>query len=110
VFSLVFQRFGNEVNSGLVLVVFQVTVNTVVAGVDLAALEPFVAGRIAGIQDFIPVFIPGQQIGIFFLAVGEIIQAEPVIDAFVRHVGLGDELRGRIIVSFFLPVYGNLRL
>jgi hypothetical protein len=110
VLVFLFQRFGNEVNGGLVLVIFQVTVDAVVAGVDLAALEPFEAGRVAGIQDLIPVFVPGQQVGIFLETVGEIVQAEPVVDALVRHVCLGDELCRRIIVSFFLPVNGNLRL
>jgi hypothetical protein len=68
-----------------------VTIDAVVAGVDLAALEPFEAGCIAGIQDLIPVLVPGQQVGIFLETVGEIVQAEPVVNAFVRHVGLGDK-------------------
>ncbi len=110
VLGLFFQGFGNKVDGGLVLVSLQVAVDAVVAGVDLAALEPFVAGCVAGIKNLIPVFVPGQQIGIFFETVGKIFQAEPVVNAFVSHVRLGDEFRGRIIVSLLLPVYGNLRL
>ena len=110
VLGLFFQGFGNKVDGGLVLVRLQVTIDAVVAGVDLAALEPFVTGCIAGIQNFIPVFVPGQKVGIFLIAVGKIIQAEPVIDAFVRHVCLGDKIRGWIIVPLLLPVYGYLRL
>ncbi len=92
VLVFLFHRFGDEVNGGLVLVVFQVTVYTVVAGVDLAAFKPFVAGCITGIQGLIPVFIPGQQIGVFLETVGKIIQAETIVNALVRHVCLGDEI------------------
>ena len=103
-----FERLRHEMNRRLVLVFGQMTVHAVITGIDLSALEPFVARGIAGIQDLVPVFVPGQQIGVFLEAVREIIQAETVIDFFIGHIGLGDEFRCGIIESFFLPVNGNL--
>jgi hypothetical protein len=73
---------GHEMDGGLVFVLGQMAVDAVVAGIDLAALEPFPAGCVAGIENLIPVFVPVQQVGILFEAVGEIVQAETFVNGF----------------------------
>jgi hypothetical protein len=104
-----FQGLGHEVDGRLVLVLGQVAVHAVIRGVDLAALEPFPAGRVAGVQDIIPVFVPVQQVGIFFEAIGKVVKAKTIIDRRIRHVCLCDKLIGGIIVFFFTPVNRDLR-
>ena len=84
-------RFRDKMDCRLVLIFFEVPVNTVVARIELAADKPFPAGRIAGIQHCMPALIPVQQVGVLLETLREIIQAEPFIDALVCHICLGDE-------------------
>jgi hypothetical protein len=95
-------------DGGLVSAGFQVAVDTVVTGIDQPAFEPFVAGCVTGIQDLVPVFVPGEQFRVFRVTVREIVQAEPVIDGWIGQVGLSDEFGGRIVVRLFLPVDSDL--
>ena len=94
-------------NGGLVFIFGQMTIDAIVAGVDLAAGEPFPAGRIARVQDRMPVFIPIEQIGVFLETVREIIQAEPFKDSGIGHIGLGNKFRARMIIFLFPPMYRN---
>ena len=103
-----FQGFRDKVDGRFVLMLGQMTVHAVEAGVDLSPLEPLVARCVAGIEDFVPVGVPGQQIGIFLEAIRKILQTEAVVDLFVRHVGLGNEFRRGMIKLLFLPVNCNL--
>ena len=91
----------------LVFIFSQMAINAVVTRIDLTADKPFPAGRIAGVQSRMPVFIPIEQIGVFFETVGEIIQAKAVIDAGIGHVGLGNKFRAGVKVLFFAPMYRN---
>ena len=50
-------------DGGFVLILGQMPVNTVVAGIDQTALEPLVAGCVTGIEYFVPVLVPSQQVG-----------------------------------------------
>ena len=83
-------------------------VYAVVGGVDFATDEPFPAGCVAGIKGGVPILIPGQQISIFFETFWEVIQAKPLINIGVGHIGLGNKLRGGMKIFLFLPVNGNL--
>jgi hypothetical protein len=57
----------------------------------LAAREPFPARCIAGIQDGVPVFIPVEEIGVFFEAIRKVVQAEPFINVGIGHIGLSNK-------------------
>src|SRR5215467_7783608 len=82
---------------------------TVVSSVDSPPDKPFPARRIARIQGRMPVLIPAQQIGVFFKILGKMLQAKPLIDLRVRHIGLRNKWRWGINILFFPPVHGNLR-
>ncbi len=101
--SFLFQ-FRHKVDGCFVAVFCQMSVYTVVGGIDQTALEPFVAGSIAGIQNRIPVFVPVQQIRVFLVAVRHIFQGHALIYAFVRHICLGNEFSGRGIHLLLFPV------
>jgi hypothetical protein len=58
----------------------------------------------------VPVSVPGEQVGVFLEALGEVLLAEPLEDGWVGRVGLTDELRGRIDVLLLTPVNSDLRL
>ena len=55
-----------------------------------------------GIANRLPPLIPGQHVGIFFEALGKILFAESVHHFRVFHVGLFDELLGRLVIIFIL--------
>ena len=76
----IFFRVRHKMDCRLVLVLGKVSINAVVADIELAADKPFPARCIAGIKDGMPFFVPVQQIGIFGKTVGEIIQTEPIVN------------------------------
>ena len=102
-------ELGDKMDGGLVLVVFKMAVDAVVAGVQLSALKPLETGGIAGIEDFIPVLVPGEQLCKFCVVIREVIEAEPPENIIIRQIGLADEFRRRGIIAFFLPVNCDLR-
>ena len=104
--SFLFQ-LGNEMDRGLVLILGQVPVNAVVAGVDFAAFKPFKARCVTRIEYFIPIFIPSQQFGEFSVIVGEILQFETFENSWIGEVGLTDETCRWMIIVFFLPMNRN---
>ena len=53
-------RLGNEDKRSLVLVLGQVAVDAVVAGIQLSADEPFPKRRMIGVQGGVPVLVPVQ--------------------------------------------------
>ena len=102
-------RFRHKDEGRFVFILLEMAINTVVGGIDLAAHKPFPARGIAGIQRGMPILVPIQQIGIFLKTFGEILQAQPVIYAWIGHICLGNKLRGWMKILLFLPVNGNLR-
>jgi hypothetical protein len=86
------------------------TVDAVIGNVDLAADKPTPERRVAGIEYRLPVFVPGQQIGVFLEAVRKILQAEAFVHIRVGHVRLGDETYRRGVITLFLPMDGYFRL
>ena len=74
-------RLGNEDQRRLVLVLGQVAIDAVVAGVELSADEPLPERRVTGVERGVPVLIPVEQFGVFAEAFGEISFAESVDDA-----------------------------
>src|SRR5262249_40114571 len=103
-------RLRDENQGGLVLVLCEMAVHAVVRRVELPAHKPLPEGRVAGIQRRVPVAVPGEQVGILPEAFREALQAEPLVDRWVRQIGLADESGGGIVVLFFLPVNGDLGL
>ncbi len=102
-------EFGDEMDRRLVLVFFEMAVDAVIGGVDLAADEPAPKRCVAGIEGFFPVFAPGQKIRVFLEALGKIVQAETLVDVRVGQVRLGNELDRRVVIALFLPMDGDLR-
>jgi hypothetical protein len=87
----------------------EVAVDTVIAGVQFSADEPFPEGRITGIEDFGPLLIPCQLIGVFFEALGEMFLAEALPDFRVLEVGLLDKFFRGLENQLLFPVNRNLR-
>ncbi len=103
-------RFGHEDERRLVLVLRQMPVDAVVAGVELPADEPFPERRLARVERRMPVPIPGQQVGVFPEALRKMLLREPFDDGGIDQIRLADELwRGKDVL-LFLPMDGNLRL
>ena len=68
-----FFRLGNEDQRGFIFVLFEVAIDAVVAGVQLAADEPLPEGRIAGVERGVPVLVPVKQLGVFAKTFGEML-------------------------------------
>src|ERR1700674_862890 len=85
-------RFGDPDEGGLVPVLRQVAVDTVIGGVQPTTDEPLPEGRVAGIERRVPVLVPGEEVGILLEAFGEVLLPESV-----------EEL-------LFPPMDGDLRL
>ncbi|OIQ68104.1 hypothetical protein GALL_503080 [mine drainage metagenome] len=103
-------RLRHEVERRLVAVRGQVAVHAVVANIQLSAHEPFPEGRLGGIEGLGPGLVPVEQVGVFVVALGEVLLGEPLKNAAIRHVGLGDEGWGRLDELFFLPMDRKLGL
>ena len=67
-------------DSGFVFILFKMTVNTVIAGIEPSAFEPFVARCITGVENFIPIFVPGKQFSKLSVIIRKIIKTEPIKD------------------------------
>jgi hypothetical protein len=67
---------GDENERGFVFVFGEVAVDTVVAGVEFAADEPFPEGRVAGVKSFAPGLVPVEEVGVVVEAFGEMLFAE----------------------------------
>ncbi len=102
-------RFGDEDQGRLVLVLCEVAVNAVVAGIEFAADEPFPEGWMAGVEGLAPGLVPVEEGSVMVEALRKILFAEFLDEGGIGEIGLGDELLGRTEVLFFLPVYGDLR-
>ena len=100
---------GDEMDRRLVLVLRQMSVNTVVTSIELATDKPIPEGWITGVQGLFPILVPIQQVCVLLKTFGKILQAEPIVNSLIRHVCLGNKFRRRIIISFLLPVHGNSR-
>jgi len=69
-------RFGDENQSGFVLVFGEMAVNAIVAGVEFPADEPFPERRIGSVEGFAPGLVPIEETGVMVEAFGEIFFAE----------------------------------
>ena len=103
-------RLGHEVDSRLVLVPGEMTIDAVVTDIYSAADKPFPERRFAGVERDVPGLIPVEQIGVFFETVWKIFETEPVKHFRVGQVGLRDEFFRRVDVGLFLPVDRDLGL
>ena len=84
VHGLVGLELGHEDDRGLVRIGRSVPVDAIVRGVQPAADKPLAERRGAGVQRRVPGLVPGQQIGVFLEAVGELVLGEPLQDGRVR--------------------------
>src|SRR6266567_5231562 len=84
-------------------------IDTVVARIDPAADKPFPERCVTGVESPFPILVPIEKIGILLEAFRNIIQTEPLIDSFICHVCLRDELGRRVIIPFLLPMHRDLR-
>ena len=101
-------RFRNKDQGRFVLVLVEMPIHAVVGGVDLAAHEPLPERRIAGVEGFVPVLVPSQQVGVFAEAFRVILFAKAFDDAGIGQIRLADKLRVRIVILFLAPVNCNL--
>ena len=108
-FDLFLFEFGHKMDGRLVFIFGKMTIHTIIACIDLTTGKPFPAGRIAGVQGGMPVFIPIKNIRVFLETIRKIVQTETVENRRIRHVGLGDKLRGWMEIFFLPPVNCNFR-
>jgi hypothetical protein len=103
-------RFWYKDQCCFVSILGQVAVDAVVGSIELPSNKPFPEGSVAGVQGGVPVPIPRKQVGIFFETLGELIEAESLVDRRINQVGLTNEFRRGIVIFFLLPVDGDLSL
>ena len=99
---------GNEDQGGFVFVLGEMAVDTVVAGVQFAAYEPFPEGWVGGVQRGVPVVVPVEEFGVFVEAFGEVLFVEAGDEVGVVQVGLAYELGRWVEEGLFFPVDGDL--
>jgi hypothetical protein len=101
-------QFRDEMDRGLVLILSEMAIDAIIAGVDLAADIPLPERSIAGVERLVPAFVPIQEIGILVEAVGKLVQRKSLKDVSVGQVGLGDKTCRRVVLFLFLPMDRNL--
>src|SRR6266508_2435208 len=99
---------GTQMKAALFRLVVRWPSTQLKLAVKSAAHEPLPERRVARVQGRVPVGVPGEQFGVLLEAVGEVVLAEPIEDGRVGRAGLGDELRGGVVVVFLAPVHGDL--
>src|SRR6516165_9256410 len=100
-------QFGNEMDGSLVLVLCQMPIDAVVAGIDTTTDIPLPERGIGRIERFFPMFIPIQKTRVLVEAFRKFVDAKPLVDSLVGKIGLSNETCRWIIIFFFLPMYGN---
>src|SRR4029077_716354 len=103
-------RFRDPDEGGLVPVLRQVAVDTVIGGVQPTTDEPLPEGRVAGIERRVPVLVPGEEVGILLEALGEVLLPESVEDGRIPRIGLANKFGRRIEILLLPPMDGDLRL
>src|SRR6267143_2088811 len=78
---------------------FQVAVDAVIAGVELASDKPLPEGGMAGIERGVPIVIPVQKLRIFVETLGEMLLAE-----FFDHGGIGEVFLARALGTVVTPL------
>jgi hypothetical protein len=101
-------RFRDENQRGFVPVFGKMAVDAVVAGVELAADEPFPERRVGSVEGLAPGLVPIEETGVVVKAFREMLFAEFLDEGGILEVRLRDELLRRPKVLFLLPVDGNL--
>jgi hypothetical protein len=81
----------HEMDRRLVLVLGEVSIDAVVAGVDLAADEPAPEWRVAGVERPFPVPGPVEQVCKLLEALAEPVEGKTLKDTVVCQIGLRDE-------------------
>jgi len=100
-------QFRYKMDGGLVLVLRQMPIDAVVAGIDPATDKPSPKRSITGIESFVPTSIPVQEVSVLVEAPRKVVETEPFVNLLVGQVCLGNELLWRIVVFFFLPMDRN---
>src|SRR5258708_22932548 len=88
---------------------FQVAVDAVIAGVELAADKPLPERRMTGIERGVPIVVPVQELRILVEALGKMLLAEFFDDGGIGEISLGDEFFGKIKILFLLPMHRDFR-
>jgi len=86
-YSLFFE-FWDKMDRGFILIIFQVSVNTIVACIELSAFKPLVTRGIACIEYLVPVFVPSEEFCELRITVWKIVETETIENRFVGEVGL----------------------
>src|SRR5262249_20747851 len=64
---------GDVNECGFVIVFGEMTINTVIRGVEFSADEPFPEGRLRGVEGFLPLLVPVEKIGVSVEALREVL-------------------------------------
>ena len=100
----------DEVNRRLILVLGEVAIDAVVAGIDATADKPSPEWRGARVERDVPRLVPVEKVGVLLEVFGKLVEAESLEDGLVFQVGLSNEFLWRMEVSLFLPMDGDLCL
>ena len=103
-------RLGYKDQGGLVRLVREVTVDAVVAGVQLAADEPLPERRVRRVEHRVPLLGPSEQVRVSGEALRELVLGELLANRRVRRVSLRRELGRRGVKALLAPVDRDERL
>src|SRR5260370_14374710 len=102
-------RVGNADEGRLVLVLRKMPINAVVTDIQFSADKPLPERRIVGIEDRLPALVPGQHLGVLFVALRKVLFAEARHHLWVGQIRLFDKFLGRIEDLLFFPMNRDLR-
>ncbi len=94
--------------SSFILVLVEMPIDAIKAGIDLATDKPLPARSFARVECRMPVLVPGEEISVFLVALWEIVKAKPIKNFGIRHIRLGDKTWLRMKIFFLLPVDSDL--
>src|SRR5207245_7716580 len=103
-------QFRDEMDRGLVLVLCEMAIDAIVAGVDLPADVPLPERGVARVERFVPALVPIQEIGVFVEAFGKLVERKPLEDVLVCQAGLGDKTCRGIVFFLFMSLYSIIIL
>jgi len=101
-------RFGDENQSGFVLVFGEMAVNAIVAGVEFPADEPFPERRIGSVEGFAPGLVPIEETGVMVEASGKYFSPNFLTKAGSARLACVMNFLERAKVLFLLPMDSNL--
>ncbi len=92
-----------------VLVLGEMAVHAVVAGIEFAADKPLPERWIAGVQRGVPILIPVKEFGVIAKAFRKVLFAETLDEIGIVQIGLPDKFRRRQKTLFLFPMHRDLR-